>query len=167
MFSTGIIRTLYNRQLLHFAHIHVEFVILRCQNGAKLITFSITAYYLLLISGYSSCLRDLRVQFLELYTACILSQYHRDKAFHFPGKFHVLVKTVTDSVRLGVVYLNLVLRTANVVILCEIYLSAAHNAITIVHDLFKIYFISSFFLTDPGSLIHDPSFPVSLEVFAH
>ena len=147
LFSTGIIGTLYNRQLIHFAHIPVEFVIrlLRYQNGAKLITFSITAYYLLLISRYSSCLRDLRVQFLELYTACILSQYHQDKAFHFPGKFHFLVKTVTDSVRLGVVYLNLVLSTANVVILCEIYLSAAHNAITIVHDLFKIYFISNVF----------------------
>ena len=74
-----------------------------------------------------------------------LSQYHSDKAFHFPGKFHFLVKTVTDSVRLWVVYLNLMLSTANVVILCEIYLSAAHNAITTVHDLFKIYFISSFF----------------------
>ena len=74
-----------------------------------------------------------------------LSQYHSDKAFHFPGKFHFLVKTVTDSVRLGVVYLNLVLSTANVVILWEIYLSAAHNAITVVHDLFKIYFISSVF----------------------
>ena len=73
-----------------------------------------------------------------------LSQYHSDKAFHFPGKFHFLVKTVTDSVRLWVVYLNLVLSTANVVILREIYLSAAHNAITTVHDLFKIYFISSF-----------------------
>ena len=54
--------------------------------------------------------------------ACILSQYHWDKAFHFPGQFHFLVKTVTDSVRLGVVYLNLVVSTANRVIFNEIYL---------------------------------------------
>ena len=77
-----------------------------------------------------------------------LSQYHSDKAFHFPGKFHFLVKTVTDSVRLGVVYLNLVLSHSErgyIMWNLSIYLSAAHNAITTVHDLFKIYFISSFF----------------------
>ena len=28
-------------------------------------------------------------------------QYHWDKAFHFPGKFHFLVKTITDAERLG------------------------------------------------------------------
>ena len=37
-------------------------------------------------------LRDLRFQCWELYTACILSQYNWDKAFHFPGKFHFLIK---------------------------------------------------------------------------
>ena len=81
------------------------------QNCVKVITFSMAAYYLLLVSSYSWCLRDLRVQCLELYTACILSQYRWDKAFHFPGKFHFLVKTITDSIRLGVVYWNLVLST--------------------------------------------------------
>ena len=30
----------------------------------------------------------------------LLFQYHWDKAFHFPGKFHFLVKTITDSDRL-------------------------------------------------------------------
>ena len=54
-------------------------------------------------------------------------QYHRDKAFHFPGKFHFLVKTITGSDRLGLVYLNLVFSTANGVMFCEMYLqSAAH-----------------------------------------
>ena len=65
----------------------------------KVITFSIA-----LISPYSWCSRDLRLQCLELHTAFILSQYHWDKEFHFPGKFHLLVKTSTDSVGLGVVY---------------------------------------------------------------
>ena len=58
---------------------------------------SIAAQYLLLMSPYSWCLRDLRVQFLELYTACILSRYFWDKAFHFPGNFHFLVKTITET----------------------------------------------------------------------
>ena len=45
----------------------------------------------------------------------------------------------------------------NGVIFCELYLQyAAHNDTTTIHNLSKIYFISSFFLTDPGSLIHDP-----------
>ena len=57
----------------------------------------------------------------------LVLQYHRDKAFHFPGKFHFPVKTITDSDRLGLVYLNLVFSTANGVMFCEIYLqSAAH-----------------------------------------
>ena len=77
-------------------------------------------------------------------------QYHWDKAFHFPGKFHVLVKIITDSVRLGVVYLNLVFSTANGVMFCEIYLqSVAH--ITTIPDLFILF--TSFFLTDPRSPI--------------
>ena len=141
-------RTLYNRQLIQFARIPVEFVVrfIRYQNRVKVMTFFTAAQYLLLISPYSSCLRDLRVQFLELYTACTLSQYHWDKAFHFPGKFHFLVKTITDSVRLGVVYLNLVLSTVNEVMFCKIYLkSAVHDEIPTIHDLFKTYFISSFF----------------------
>ena len=111
------------------------------------------AWYLLLISSYLSwCLRDLRVQCLEMYTACILSQYHWDKAFHFPGKFHFLVKTITDSVRLGVVYLNLVLSTASWVMFCEIYLqSATASHITTILDLF-IYFIFNFFFNRSSTL---------------
>ena len=65
---------------------------------------------------------------------------------YFPGKFHFLVKTINDSVRLGIVYLKLVLGTANGVMFFEVYLqSAAQNDITTIHDLLKIYFISSFF----------------------
>ena len=103
-------KTLYNRQLIQFtSHVPAEFVVrfIRYQNRVQVITFFIAALYLLLISPYS-----LRVQCLELYTACTLSQYHWDKAFHFPGKFHFLVKAITDSVRLKVVYLNLVFSTA-------------------------------------------------------
>ena len=48
----------------------------------------------------------------------LLLQYHWDKAFHLPGKFHFLVKTITDSDRLGLVYLNLVFSTANGVMFC-------------------------------------------------
>ena len=82
-------RTSHNRQLIQFARIPVEFVVrfIRFyQNCVKVITFSTAAKYLLLISSYNWCLRDLRLQCLELYTACIFSQYHWDKAFHFPGK---------------------------------------------------------------------------------
>ena len=92
-------------------------------------------------------------------------------SIYFPGKFHFLVKTITDWVRLGVVYLKLVLGTANEIMFFEVYLqSAAHNDITTIHDLFKIYFISSFFkdprspIPDPRFSIPDRSFPVNLEV---
>ena len=89
----------------------------------------------------------------------MLSRYHLDKAFPFPEKFHFLVKTITDSVRLGVVYLNLVFSTANGFIFCEIYLpSAAHNDIATIHDLFKFIYFEFF------KPILDPSFPVNLEV---
>ena len=135
-------RTLYNRQLIQFARIPVEFVVrfIRYQNRVKVMTFSPAALYLLVISPYSSCLRDLRVQFLELYTACTLSQYHWDKAFHFPGKFHFLVKTITDSDRLGLVYLNLVFSTANGVMFCEIYLQSAAHIITDPRFIYLFYF---------------------------
>ena len=154
-------RTLYNRQLIQFARIPVEFVARFrrfYQNCVKVITFSMAAKYLLLISSYSWCLSDLRVQCLELYTACILSQYHWDKAFHFPGKFHFLVKTISDSVILGVVYWNLAFSTASGAMYCEIYLqSAAH--ITTIHDLF-IYLIFKLFFTDPRSPIPDSRSPI-------
>ena len=79
--------------------------------------------------------------------------------------FHFLVKTITESFRLGVVYLNLVLSTVNRVMLCVIYLqSVAHNDISMIHNLFKIYFIISSYLTDPRSLIPDPCSPVTLQV---
>ena len=68
----------------------------------------------------------------------LLLQYRWDKAFHFPGKFHFLVKTITDSDRLGLVYLNLAFSTAN----------------------------GPWFL-DPRSSILDPDFPLNLELFAH
>ena len=52
---------------------------------------------------------------------------------HFAGKFHFLFKTITDSVRLGVVYLNLVFSTANGVMCCEIYLQSVAHITTIHH----------------------------------
>ena len=154
-------RTLYNRQLIQFARIPVEFVVrfIRYQNRVKVMTFSPAALYLLVISPYSSCLRDLRVQFLELYTACTLSQYHWDKAFHFPGKFHFLVKTITNSDRLGLVYLNLAFSTANGVMFCEIYLQSAAHIITDPRFIYLFYFqvlfnrslIPDFSILDPRS----------------
>ena len=93
------------------------------------------------------------------------------KASNFAGKLHFLVKTITDSVGLWVVYLNLVLSTANGVMFCEIYLqSAAHNDITTIHDLFKIFVLNFFFnrssipIPDSRPPILDPSFPVNLGV---
>ena len=149
MFSTGkkckFNRTLYNTQLIQFAHTPAEFVVCftRYQYLVKVITFSTVAQYLLLISLYS-----FRVQCLELYTACILSQYHWDKAFHFPD-FTFSSKqslTQTDSHQ----FTCLVFSTANGVMFCEIYLqSAAH----ITTDPRFIYFIFKFFLTNPRSLI--------------
>ena len=73
---------------------------------------------------------------------------------HFAGKFHFFFKTITDSVRLGVVYLNLVFSTANGVMCCEIYLqSVAH--ITTIHKLF-IYFFFLKVILDPRFSITDP-----------
>ena len=78
MFSTGKMckfnRTLYNTKLIQFARIPAEFVVLfiRYQYRVKIITFSIAAQYLLLIFSYS-----LRVQCLELCTACILDRQIR------------------------------------------------------------------------------------------
>ena len=158
LFNTGKMckfsRTLYNRQF-----VCCPFYKISKSRESNYISVQLIAW----------CLRDLRVQFLELYTACILTQYHWDKEFHFLGNFHFLVKMITDSVRLGVVYLNLVLSKTNEVLFCEIYLQpAAHNDVTTIHYSFKIYFISRF-LTDRRSLTpdprsSDPSFPVNLKV---
>ena len=106
----------------------------------------------------------------KLLKVFLVLQYHRDEAFYFPGKFHFLVKTITDSHRLGLVYLNLLFSTANGVIFCEIYLqSAAHITSDPRFIYLFIYFIFKFFLTDARSLISrsailDPDFPVNLEV---
>ena len=63
--------TLYNTRLIQFARIPAEFVVrfIRYQYRVKVIAFSMAASYLLSISLYS-----LRVQCLELYTACILDR---------------------------------------------------------------------------------------------
>ena len=158
---------------------------------------------LLLISPYSWCLRDLRVQRLELYTACFLfkdisksdtglgiydvfgrsmflrfdavsfecrfitqslckcdlSQYHWNEALHFPGKILFLLKTITESVRRGVIYLNLVLSTANGgYVLWNLFpVCGAH--ITTIHALFiyLFYFQVIFFNRSP---ILNPRFPI-------
>ena len=70
----------------------------------------------------------------------LVLQHHWDKAFHFPGKFHSLVKTITDSDRLGLVYLNLVFSTANGVMFCEIYLQSAAHIITDPRFIYLFYF---------------------------
>ena len=128
----------------------------------KVIIFPIAAQYLLLISSHSWCSRDLKGKCWELYTACILSQYYLDKAFHFPGKFHFLVKTITGTVRLGVVYLNIVLSRGNRVLFCEIYLSTVCGPQWHHHDPRFIYLFHFNFFN--RSSILDPRFPINLEV---
>ena len=85
------------------------------------------------------------------------AMYHLDKVFHFAGKFHVFAKTVTESVRLEVVHLNLVLSTMSGVMFCEIYLQSVVH-ITTIHNLFILF--SSFFnrslIPDFRSLILHP-----------
>ena len=90
----------------------------------------------------------------------LLLQYRWDKAFHFPGKFHFLVKTITDSDRLGLVYLNLAFSTANGVMFCEIYLQSAAHITTDPPFIYSFYFQVLF----NRSSILDPDFPVNLEV---
>ena len=93
------------------------------------------------------------------------SMHFSDKAFHFPGKFHFLVKTITDSDRLGLVYLNLAFSTANGVMFCEIYLQSAAHIITDPRFIYLFYFQVLFNRSSiPDSSILDPDFPVNLEV---
>ena len=68
----------------------------------------------------------------------------RLKAFHFPGKFNFLVKTITDFSQTWSSLLKFRAQyRERGYMFCEIYLqSAAH--ITKIHDLF-IYFIFKFF----------------------
>ena len=118
------------------------------------------------MSSYSWCLHDLRVQCLKLYTSCNLSQYHWDKACHFPWKFNFFVKTIADLLRFWIVYLNLAsAQYSERGHVLEIYLQCAAH-ITTIHDLF-IYFIFKFFFTRSPILrapfLH-PGFPVNLEV---
>ena len=112
----------------------------------KVITFSIAAKHLLLISPYT-----LRVQCLELWIACILLQYHWDKGFH-NSRFS-WQNNHYDSVRLGVVYLNLVFSRANRVRFCEICLQfvGIHH-----HDLFILFYFQVFFLNQ-SSMSNSPS----------
>ena len=128
---------------------------------------------MLLISSYSWCLRDLRVQCLELYTASILTKYHWDKAVSFSRKIsssrqnnHWFSQTRSSLLKFSAQYSERGYGLWNLPTL-----SAAH--ITTIHDLFIYLFIlfSNFFLTDPRSpiidprsSILDPDFPVNLEV---
>ena len=94
----------YDRQLIQFAHIPVEFVVcfIRYQNCMKVITFSIAAQYLSIILYLHTIIIDFYAVSEYNFQSCTqhaLSQYHRDKALHFPGKFHFLVKTITDQAR--------------------------------------------------------------------
>ena len=158
-------RTIYNRQLIQFARIPVEFVVrfIMYQNCVKVITFSMDASYLLLISSYSWCLSDLTVQCLELYTAYI-SQYHWDKqwnkTFHFPRKFHFLVKTITDSVRLQ----TSVQREG----LCFVKFIYSLRLTSSRSTIYLFLLFSSFFnrssIPDSRFSILTPDFPVNLEV---
>ena len=103
---------------------------------------------------------------LKLLKFFLLLQYHWDRTFHFPGKFHFLIKTITDSDRLGLVYLNLVFSTANGVMFCEIYLHSAAHITTDPQFIYLLYFQVLFNQSSiPDSSILNPDFPVNLEVF--
>ena len=85
--------------------------------------------------------------------------------FHFPGKFLFLVKTITDSDRLGLVYLNLVFSTENEVMFCEIYLQSVAHITTDPRFIYLFYFQVLFNQSlIPDFSILDPDFPVDLEV---
>ena len=105
-----------------FARTPVEFVVLflRYQNLEKVFAFpvavSICFWYLRMFMWSQST-------FFRAVHNVHFRQYRWDKAFHFPGKFHFLVKAVTDSadsVRLWVVYSNLVLSTIQWTGLCSV-----------------------------------------------
>ena len=87
----------------------------------------------------------------------LLLQYQWDKAFHFSAKFHFLVKTITNSDRLGLVYLNLVFSTANRVMFWEIYLQSAAHITTDPGFIYLFYFQVLFNRSSiPDSSILDP-----------
>ena len=88
-----------------------------------------------------------------------------DKVFHFPGKFHFLVKTITDSDRFRLIYLYLLFSTANGVMFCEIFLQSEAHITTGPRFIYSFYFQVLFNRSSiPDSSILDPDFPVSLEV---
>ena len=79
--------------------------------------------------------------------------------------FLFLVKTITDSDRLGLVYLNLVFSTANEVMFCEIYLQSVAHITTDPRFIYLFYFQVLFNRSSiPDFSIVDPDFPVNLEV---
>ena len=128
-------------------------------------TFSTAAQYLLLISPYSSCLRDLRVQFLELYTAFILSQ----QPFIFQENFTFSSEqslTQSDSEKSTLIQFS-VQRTR----LCSVKfiyslrsrMTSPRSTIYLKLILFQVFFNRSS-IPDFRSPILDPSFPVNLEV---
>ena len=139
-------RTIYNRQLIQFARIPVEFVVrfIVYQNWVKVITSSMTASYLLLISSYSWCLRDLRVQCLEL------SVYI---SFHFNQTRSSLLKFSAQYSERGYVLWNL----------STVCGSHHHDPRFIYFFYFQVFFSP---ILDPRFSILDltPDFPVNLEV---
>ena len=115
LFSTGKMckfysRSLFNRQLNQFPSIPVEFVV-----RSKLCESNYT-FYGCLVSAFNIFIqlmftRSQRVQWQSCTQRAFYHSITDIKPFHFSGKFQFLVRTITDSVRLGVVNLNLVLST--------------------------------------------------------
>ena len=81
------------------------------------------------------------------------------KRFIFQENFTFLVKTITDPDRLGLFFLNLVFKTVNGVIFCEIYLQFAAHIITDPRFIYLFYLqvlfnrslIPDFSILDPRS----------------
>ena len=93
LFSTGKMckfsKTLYNRQLIQFVRISVEIVVcfIRYQNCMKVIINY--TFHGCLVSAFNIFVQLMFTRCLELYTECILSQYHWDKAVSFSRKISV------------------------------------------------------------------------------
>ena len=86
---------------------------------------------------------------------CLITGIRR---FIFQEKMLFLVKIITESVRRGAIYLNLMLSTANGqgVMFCEIYSQSVEPTSPLSTLYLFILFSSNLFLTDPQSSILDP-----------
>ena len=169
--------TLYNRQLIQFARIPVEFVVhfIRYQNCMKVIINY--TFHGCLVSSFNIFVqlmftRSQSTMFRPVHRVHFITVSLGWSHFIFQENFSFSTKQSLNQSDLeyNVVYLNLVLSTASSVIFCKIHLQPVAH-FTMIHNLF-IYFIFKFFfnwssIPDCGSPILDPNFPNKPRSFAH